>query len=70
MTVEGEVGSTKVKMLTVVDGRGGRRVESKTVKVLLLPVEEERGFKKTKLLTTVDGMEGGWVNNLKNVDSC
>ena len=44
-----------MKMLTVVDGRRGGRVESKNVKVLLLAEEGEGGLKKIKLLTVVDG---------------
>ena len=35
---------TKVKMLTVVDGRRGGRVKNKNVKVLLLLVTGEDGF--------------------------
>ena len=46
-----------MKMLTVVDGRRGGRVESKNVKVLLLTVKGEGGLTKTKLLTV--GREGG-----------
>ena len=39
LTVGGEGGCTKVKMLTVVDGRRGGRVESKNFKVLLYKVD-------------------------------
>ena len=70
LTLGGEGGSTKVKMLTVVDGRRGGRVKSKNVKVLLLAVKGEGGLKKIKLLTVVDGREGRWERNLKNVDGC
>ena len=35
LTLGGEGGSTKVKMLTVVDGKRRGRVESKNLKVLL-----------------------------------
>ena len=68
LTVRGEGGSTKVKMLTVVDGRRGGRVESKKVKILVLKLVGEGGLKKTKLLTVVDAREGGLVKILKNVD--
>ena len=51
----GEGGSIKIKMLTVVDGRRGGRLESKNVKVLQLPGEGEVGLRKIKLLTVVDG---------------
>ena len=70
MTVGGEGVSKRVKILTVVDGMRGGRVESKNVNILLLTVEGEGGLKKTKLLTVVDGRDGGWVKNLKNVDGC
>ena len=43
LTVRGEVGCKKIKMLTVVDGRRGERVGSKNVKVLLLTVEGKAG---------------------------
>ena len=56
--VGGEGGSIKIKMLTVVDGRRGGRLESKNVKVLQLPGEGEVGLRKIKLLTVVDGSEG------------
>ena len=59
LTVGGEGGSTKIKMLTVVDGRRGGRVESKKVKVLLLPGEGEVWLRKINLFTVVDGREGG-----------
>ena len=62
--------STKVKMLTVVDGRRGEKVESKKVKILLLKLVVEGGLKKTKLLTVVDAREAGLVKNLKNVVGC
>ena len=39
MTVGGEGGSRKVKMLTLVDGKRGGRAESKNLKVLLLTAE-------------------------------
>ena len=59
LTVGGEGGSKKVKMLTVVDGRMGGRVERENIKVLLLTIGGEGGLKKTKLLTVVDGREEG-----------
>ena len=71
LTVGGEGGSKKVKMLTVVDGRMVGRVERENIKVLLLTIGGgEGGLKKTKLLTVVDGREGGWVKILKIVDGC
>ena len=70
LTVPGEGGSKKLKMLTVVDGSREGRVQSKNVQVLLYKLVGEGGLKKTKLLTVVDGREGGWVKNLKNVDGC
>ena len=70
LTVGGEGGSKQVKMLTVVDGRMGGRVERENIKVLLLTIGGEGGLKKTKLLTVVDGREGGWVKILKIVDGC
>ena len=46
LMVQGESGSTKLIFFTV-DGRSGGKVESKSVKVLLLKVEGKLGFKKT-----------------------
>ena len=65
LTVREEGGSTKVKMLTVVDGRRVGRVKSKKVKLLVLKLVGEGGLKKTKLLTVVDAREGGMVKILK-----
>ena len=70
LTVGGEGGSKKVKMLTVVDVRMGGRVERENIKVLLLTIGGEGGLKKTKLLTVVDGRKGGWVKKLKKVECC
>ena len=55
LTVGGEGGSKKVKLLTVVDGRMGGRFERENIKVLLLTIGGEGGLKKTKLLKVVDG---------------
>ena len=57
-------------MLTVVEGRMGRRVERKNVNALLIKIGREEGLKKTNLLTVVGGREEGWVKILKNVDGC
>ena len=60
LTVGGEGGSRKVKMLTVVDDRRGGRVERKNLQVLRLTVERKLGLKKTKLLTLLTvGRDGG-----------
>ena len=54
----------------LVDGRRGRRVESKNAKVSLFTVKGKGGLIKTKLLMVVDSREGGCVRNFKNVDGC
>ena len=54
LTVGGEGGSTKINLLTVVDGRRGERVEKLKCSGLLTNSKEEGGLKKTKLLTVDD----------------